>query len=382
MHRDYRSFSREELLQEEEALKKEYERFRSMNLSLTMTRGIPCREQVDLSEGMLQIIDSGSKCISGKTDIRTLSFSSTKLKAILSVEMAKAAGEDLVLSVKANEDYIPVVEAAASDWLSVETPTRAVYSDNLKVTVAPNETNEFRGGTISLISKEDGSLLEEVEVLQAPDATDVTSLSSFAILPDGTKATLYNLTVIAASDSQAILTDGEDFIYANAKGLYPGVFNLTGAKASDDSGTPYIDVTAVSFNSEDDPIEVNAHEYFSYHGYGFSPIYFTATSGILEKNGDVYSVSYDDELLLTFTDPQEELAADSLIGKFVAVTGWIFYTDSDYIPQILPTALADATPTVESGWEPYYGGPESGDPDYPEIIGNKVSNPTEGSYTP
>ena len=55
MHRDYRSYSREELLREEEELKKEYERFRAMNLSLTMTRGVPCREQVDLSEGMLQV---------------------------------------------------------------------------------------------------------------------------------------------------------------------------------------------------------------------------------------------------------------------------------------------------------------------------------------
>ena len=70
MHRDYRSYSREELLREEEELKKEYERFRAMNLSLTMTRGVPCREQVDLSEGMLKVIDSGSKCLSGKTDIR------------------------------------------------------------------------------------------------------------------------------------------------------------------------------------------------------------------------------------------------------------------------------------------------------------------------
>ena len=68
MHRDYRSYSREELLREEEELKKEYERFRAMNLSLTMTRGVPCREQVDLSEGMLQVIDSGAKCFSGKID--------------------------------------------------------------------------------------------------------------------------------------------------------------------------------------------------------------------------------------------------------------------------------------------------------------------------
>ncbi|MBR5743551.1 MAG: aminotransferase class I/II-fold pyridoxal phosphate-dependent enzyme [Clostridia bacterium] len=70
MHRDYRSYSREELIREEEELKKEYERFRAMNLSLTMTRGVPCREQVDLSEGMFQVIDSGAKCFSGKTDIR------------------------------------------------------------------------------------------------------------------------------------------------------------------------------------------------------------------------------------------------------------------------------------------------------------------------
>ena len=70
MQRDYLSLSREELLAEKESLQKKYEEYKAMSLSLNMTRGIPCREQVDLSEDMLHVIDSGDKCISGKTDIR------------------------------------------------------------------------------------------------------------------------------------------------------------------------------------------------------------------------------------------------------------------------------------------------------------------------
>lgn len=70
MHKSYLSMTKEELLSEESALKEAYERYKAMSLSLNMARGVPCREQVDLSEGMLTVIDSGAKCLSGKTDIR------------------------------------------------------------------------------------------------------------------------------------------------------------------------------------------------------------------------------------------------------------------------------------------------------------------------
>jgi len=66
----YLSMSHEDLLKEKECLLSQYEAYKSRNLSLNMTRGIPCREQVDLSEEMLTVIDHGSKCISGQTDIR------------------------------------------------------------------------------------------------------------------------------------------------------------------------------------------------------------------------------------------------------------------------------------------------------------------------
>ncbi len=58
----YSELSKEQLLQEKEALLKEYERFASMNLNLDMSRGKPCSEQLDISVRMLDIVNSGHDC--------------------------------------------------------------------------------------------------------------------------------------------------------------------------------------------------------------------------------------------------------------------------------------------------------------------------------
>ena len=50
--------TREELLVEQAALEKQFEEIKAMNLKLDMSRGKPSAEQLDLSMGILDAIDS------------------------------------------------------------------------------------------------------------------------------------------------------------------------------------------------------------------------------------------------------------------------------------------------------------------------------------
>ncbi len=54
----YAEMSREELLSELAGLEEEYKKYQSMNLSLDMSRGKPCREQLDISMGMMDALNS------------------------------------------------------------------------------------------------------------------------------------------------------------------------------------------------------------------------------------------------------------------------------------------------------------------------------------
>ena len=54
----YAEMTKEEQKAELELLKKEYRKFQDMDLSLDMSRGKPCREQLDLSMGMMDALNS------------------------------------------------------------------------------------------------------------------------------------------------------------------------------------------------------------------------------------------------------------------------------------------------------------------------------------
>ena len=60
----YQEMSRQQLLDEEEGLKKEYARYKGMGLSLNMARGKPGAEQLDLTMPMLDVLRSDSELIS------------------------------------------------------------------------------------------------------------------------------------------------------------------------------------------------------------------------------------------------------------------------------------------------------------------------------
>ncbi len=66
----YLEMTREELLEEKERLEAEYKKVKALGLNLNMARGKPSPEQLDLSMGMFDLIDSKTALISGGTDCR------------------------------------------------------------------------------------------------------------------------------------------------------------------------------------------------------------------------------------------------------------------------------------------------------------------------
>lgn len=293
----------------------------------------------------------------GKTDIKGLHFASTRLQAVLSVQVVPAAGGDsFQLNVKANEDYTVEVSPAAQSWITVEQPTRALYNDKLTVTVAPNETNAYRSGTVSLISKESSEVLDQIDVLQAPVATEATDLASVSVLPDGTGVTVYNVTAIAASDSKAIVTDGQAFMYVNAKGLYEGVFDLNGTKNTDEAGFAYIDVKSLNMKMDQDPAEVDPHSAFYYYaagGNGYT-YFFTVINGKVGKSkGQFYVEDSTGAVQLLLPDAPEDLGLEALVGKYAAVKAWVINGEEDKDENLFLNAIATdvkALSFADPGW--------------------------------
>ena len=60
---NYLSMNLQELQKQEELLLKEYEKQKEKGLKIYMTRGKPCSEQLDLSEGMLTAISTNADCL-------------------------------------------------------------------------------------------------------------------------------------------------------------------------------------------------------------------------------------------------------------------------------------------------------------------------------
>ncbi len=56
----YAEMTAEELRHELDELKKEYKKVQAMDIQLNMSRGIPCIDQLDLSMGMMDVLDSSS----------------------------------------------------------------------------------------------------------------------------------------------------------------------------------------------------------------------------------------------------------------------------------------------------------------------------------
>ena len=59
----YAEMTAEELRHELDELKKEYKKVQAMDIQLNMSRGIPCIDQLDLSMGMMDVLDSSSDLV-------------------------------------------------------------------------------------------------------------------------------------------------------------------------------------------------------------------------------------------------------------------------------------------------------------------------------
>ena len=63
MARTYQEMTKDELLREQESLLARYKEFQAKGLQLDMSRGKPCKEQLDLSVGMNDVKDDVSGCV-------------------------------------------------------------------------------------------------------------------------------------------------------------------------------------------------------------------------------------------------------------------------------------------------------------------------------
>ena len=59
----YKEMTREELLQEKAALEAKYKEFQDRGMKLDMSRGKPSKAQLDLSNGMMDVLNSNSDMV-------------------------------------------------------------------------------------------------------------------------------------------------------------------------------------------------------------------------------------------------------------------------------------------------------------------------------
>ena len=319
----------------------------------------------------------------GKADIRTLKFEGGVLEAIIETHDIEWEGGELALTVKTNMAYDVYIPNSAKSWITVA-PTR-VREDNLTITVAKNETGAYRTATLEVLDQ-DYNTVKEIEILQYANPEAATDLASVVALPDDKPVQVNAVTVVAASKASTIVTDGKNFSYVAGYSGKPGtVIDVTGVKKTDDLGLGYVDPTEVKENAEATPAEVDKKESYYYYGYGANGFtyFYTANNGYVSENEGVYYVTaLEEPQQFVIENPTQDLSA--LVGKFVAMSGWVKAVDYEYgVKEDIVTVLTDVREIVfaeETGWKPYYGGTTTDEPGYPELIGNEVSNPTEGSY--
>ena len=67
---EYKSFTKVQLEEEYKTIKERYDEIKSKNLKLDMSRGKPCKEQLDLGEELFTAVSSGDECVVNGFDIR------------------------------------------------------------------------------------------------------------------------------------------------------------------------------------------------------------------------------------------------------------------------------------------------------------------------
>lgn len=172
----------------------------------------------------------------GKMDYRTLKFEGGVLTAVIETSPVPGTGGDFELTVTANQSYAIRIPEEAQSWISVAKDTRAVHTDNLKITVESNETASYRSATVSVVNTSSNEVVKEIEIFQYPNSAVPTSIASLAALQDGTKAEVYNVTIIASTNVSALAVSGEEYLYikTDVKPTVGSVVNLTGVKNTEE----------------------------------------------------------------------------------------------------------------------------------------------------
>jgi hypothetical protein len=316
----------------------------------------------------------------GKTDIRTLLFEGGILEAVLETEDVDWEGGNVNLTVTTNLAYDIVIPEDDQEWITVAS-TR-VHTDYFEVVVAKNETGSYRTATLKFVN-ENGETIKAVELLQYANPEVATDLASVVALPDDKAVLVNSVTVVAASKTSTIITDGEAFSYVAGYTGTPGtVIDIEGTKKTDDYGLGYIEPAEVTVNAEAQPASIDDKDYYMYYGAGDS-YFFTSANGTLEeKEGVYYMAGLAEPQQFIIEAPTQDVSA--LVGKLVAMSGWVKTVDYEYgVKEDIITVITDIREVVltqEAGWTPYYAGAVGEDPDYPEIIGNEVANPQEGVF--
>ena len=95
----YREWTKEELLKEKEALEEQFRAVKKLGLKLDMSRGKPSQEQLDLSDGLMDVLNSDSYFYDATgTDCRNYGvlFGVPEAKRLMG-EMSEVAPDDMVI---------------------------------------------------------------------------------------------------------------------------------------------------------------------------------------------------------------------------------------------------------------------------------------------
>ncbi len=313
----------------------------------------------------------------GKTDTKVIVLTSKVFDAVFDVALETAAGGEYAFEVKSNDPFTVVTTV---DWITAA-ETKANYEWTGTITIAPNETNVYRDGFVRVIYNDWGGVAKEFYVLQEPAGDKATSISyiknSFEDGKEGVKAN--HLTVIAAGEKGALVTDGSEYMVVVLK---EGQTALESGKVYDFCGT----VTATEFGEHADwwsdvalteavatvvegvdPVEVEFLSKYTYFGESWYRFNTTILYGKLEKEEDTYVISRPDfgyrGKNYILVDPAASLKLDELVGKNVFVKAWLLSSAwADGEPDtftLLPIEakafeLKEATTSLEFSFDKYY----------------------------
>ena len=320
----------------------------------------------------------------GKSDIRTLVFEGGKLEAVIETKDITAEGGTMALEVTTNLDYTIEIPTAAQSWISCA-EVKATHTDKYTITVAANESGSYRSATVKVVDAA-GASIKDIEVFQYPNPTVTTSIASVVALANNTPANLFNVTVVAASKSSTIVTDGEGFIYVADTSIVAGtVVNITnGVKKTDAIGVPYLSGATAAAVEGATPVSFDERLFVSSYYSVSEKLCFDVLNGYVRKVGDKYYLqSFTSALIYALEDPVDELNVDSFVDKFVAFKGWRKGRDASdktasYVLKAIPTEIKAVVPTPETSWVVSHS--ESEDSNAPEAVTNTVSGEMSGEY--